>query len=192
MTDDLRGRLEAMPTPELIEILEERDVEQWRPEVFPLVEGILAERGVDPKGIVPTATEAAADEDGALESVASLGSNFEASFCKMALQEAGIEAWLSTEHLGGIAPPLGVAVGLNVLVRRREAAVAREVLAAVEAGAAELPEESEVCPKCSSTATERGREVDRGMAITAFLVTRVPLATGHWLWTCSQCGHEWE
>lgn len=181
-----------MATSELVGILEAQDSDQWRPEVFPLVAAILADRGVDaPPVRPPTATDDPADADESLESVASLGSNLEASLCRMALQEAGIEAWLSTEHLGGIAPPLGVAVGLHVLVRSGQAAEAREVLAAVEAGAAEIPEESEICPRCSSLETEHRRETDRAMAVTAFLVTHVPLATGHWIWKCSACGHEW-
>jgi hypothetical protein len=193
MTDELRARLQAMSTPELVEILERRDAEQWRPEVFPLVEAILAERGVDrPTAVASAVALEPPDEDETLERVASLGSSLEANLCRMALQEAGIEAWLSTEHLGGIAPPLGVAVGLHVLVSSQRAAEAREVLAAVEAGAVEIPEESEICPRCSSPEAEHRRVTDRAMAVTAFLVTHVPLATGHWLWKCSQCGHEWE
>ena len=48
MTDDLRGRLNAMATNELVAILQGRDLGEWRPEVFPVVEAILEERGVNP------------------------------------------------------------------------------------------------------------------------------------------------
>lgn len=48
MTDDLRGRLNAMATTELVAILQGRDLNEWRPEVFPLVDAILKERGENP------------------------------------------------------------------------------------------------------------------------------------------------
>ena len=48
MTDDLRGRLNVMATNELVAILECRDLDQWRPEAFPLVDAILKERGEHP------------------------------------------------------------------------------------------------------------------------------------------------
>ena len=43
MTDDLRARLEELPTGELLAALRDRDLEEWRPEAFPLIEAILAE-----------------------------------------------------------------------------------------------------------------------------------------------------
>jgi len=48
VTDDLRNRLNAKLTSELVEILREQDPEEWRPEVFPLVEAILQERALTP------------------------------------------------------------------------------------------------------------------------------------------------
>ena len=51
MSTELRERLGLLPTEELVGILEGLDVEQWRPEVFPLVEGILRERGLDVTGM---------------------------------------------------------------------------------------------------------------------------------------------
>ena len=51
MSTELRERLGLLPTAELVGILECLDVEQWRPEVFPVVEDILRDRGLDVKGI---------------------------------------------------------------------------------------------------------------------------------------------
>jgi hypothetical protein len=48
---ELRERLGLLPTAELVGILEGLDAEEWRPEVFPLVEGILRERGLDVAGM---------------------------------------------------------------------------------------------------------------------------------------------
>ena len=43
-----------------------------------------------------------------------------ASLFRMALGEAGIQAWLTTEHLAGVAPHLGLAVGVLVACARDE------------------------------------------------------------------------
>jgi hypothetical protein len=48
---ELRERLELLSTGELVAILETLDLERWRPEVFPVVEGILRDRGLDVAGI---------------------------------------------------------------------------------------------------------------------------------------------
>jgi hypothetical protein len=82
-----------------------------------------------------------AEQQDTPEAVATLGSALEANLCRMALAEAGIEAWLSTENLAGIAPPLGLTMGVDVLVRPESAAAARELLAAIRSGAAALPDD---------------------------------------------------
>jgi hypothetical protein len=119
MTDELRDQLKERPTAELVAILRDYDLTEWRPEVFPVVESILQDRGVNtdafkaarpPRGHSVEAVQ--------LEAIASFGSPLEANLCRMALLEAGIKAWLSTEDLGGMAPPLGWASGVEVLVRR--------------------------------------------------------------------------
>jgi hypothetical protein len=47
MSDDLRNRLEAMSTSQLLEVLERRNSDEWREEVFPIVETLLQARGVE-------------------------------------------------------------------------------------------------------------------------------------------------
>ena len=144
MTDELRKQLESQPTGELVEILRNQDTEEWRPEVFPLVEAILLARGVDVaawKEAGPPARDGV--EFAPIESVATFSTTLEASLCRMALVESGIKAWLSTEHLVGVVPPLGAALGVDVLVRREDAGAAREVLADIDAGGATLKDDAE-------------------------------------------------
>lgn len=45
MSDDLRDRLNAMSTDQLLEILKRRNSGEWREEVFPIVEELLHARG---------------------------------------------------------------------------------------------------------------------------------------------------
>ncbi len=144
MTDELRTLLGERPTAELVAILRDHDLEEWRPEVFPVVEAILQDRGVNTAALKAAGPERRHTvETVTLEPVASFGSPVEADLCRMVLLEAGIKAWLSTEDLGGMAPALGWAAGVHVLVRREAAPAAREVLAAVDEGAAEIPEDPE-------------------------------------------------
>jgi hypothetical protein len=194
VSDDLRERLDQLPTNELEEILRDHDTEEWRAEVFPLVEAILQARGVDTtavKALGPLPKEAL--EFVPVKVATSLGTLVEANLCRMALVEAGIEAWLSTEHLSGVAPPLGFAIGVDVLVRPENVAAARSVLASLEAGAAALRYEPEPCPGCGSLETEHRREgADRITALSDWATVGVPLPGGVWRWKCNACGREWE
>jgi hypothetical protein len=193
MVDDLRARLNEMATRDLVAVLRSHDLEEWRPEVFPLVQAILDERGVDIDTVEvgdQTPTEGAGDEH--LESVASFATAMEANLCRMALQEAEIDAWLSTEHLAGVAPSLGLAIGVDVLVRPATADAAREVLASIEAGAAALPQEPEPCPRCKSTATAHVQHPDRVSTVSSWFLIGMPFPQHLWRWTCKACAHEWE
>ncbi len=193
MTDELPDRLKAMPTGELVQILRDHDVDEWRPEVFPLVEAILRERGVDTHAVAdlgPSPHQTV--ELGGLETVASLRTALEANLVRMALEEAGIDAWLSTENLASIAPPLGFATGVDVLVRPDTATAAREVLADVEAGARRLPEEVEVCPQCGGHETEHVRKTDRLSAVAGWVFAATPIPAVAWRWKCRCCSFEWE
>jgi len=194
MTDDLRARLNDMPTGELVEILQGHDLEQWRPEVFPLVEAILRERHVDVAAVKMSVPHPVEDETEfeSLESVESFSAVLPANLCRMALQEAGIEAWLSTEHLAGVAPPLGFTLGVDVLVRPASAAAARAVIASLQDGTAAIPEEPEPCPRCQSLENERVPEEDAEPSVLAWARHGPPPAQSIWRRRCKSCGHEWE
>jgi len=193
MEDDLRARLNDMATSDLVAVLRSHDLQEWRPEVFPLVEAILDERGVNIEPLEVSderPTEEAEDEH--LESVASFPTALEANLCRMALHEAEIEAWLSTEHLAGVAPSLGLAIGVDVLVRPANADTAREVLESLEAGAAALSEEPDPCPRCKSTETLHRQRPDRVSTVSSWFLVGMPFPQHMWRWTCKACGNEWK
>jgi Putative prokaryotic signal transducing protein len=190
---DLHSRLAAMSTEELSDILRENDRDEWRPEVFPLVEVLLKDRGVDIEA-VKASLRAIESQPGSagLESVKSLGDALQANLCKMALLEAGIEAWLSTEYVAGAFPTLGLALGVDVLVRPEDAAAARELIAGLDSGAAEIEQELEACPRCASSETEHVRAPDRVGAVAGWLMVGLPLPSGAWHWKCRICGQDWQ
>lgn len=141
MTDDLRQRLDALPTAELVAILQKRDQGEWRPEVFPIVEAMLVERNVDPASIE---REPLPESDfSSLETVATFSTAIDANLARMALTQAGIESTLTGEHLAGVHAPLGMAIGVGLLVASEDATAAREVLEGVRLGKAEVAEEPE-------------------------------------------------
>src|SRR6185436_10411251 len=129
----MRARLEQLPTGELLAILRDRDLEEWRPEAFPFVESILAERQVD----VPAALESLRAADStyvdfeALVEIATFGTSVDAHLCRMALEEAEIPCWVFNDHLAGVHVPLAMVVGVSVRVRPEDEAAAREILEAV-------------------------------------------------------------
>jgi hypothetical protein len=169
MSDDLRANLAEMSTEELSDILRRRDPEQWRPEVFGIVEALLRERGVDVAGLGP-AEEPPVPEYAALDVAASFNDSMKAALARMALKESGIDAWLSTEHFVGVMPYMGLSVGIDLLVHKEDAPAAREVLASLDSGSAALSADSASCPQCQSTETEPDGPAMR----------------------CRSCGHRWE
>jgi hypothetical protein len=192
VTDELQDRLRDKPTAELVAILRAQDTTEWRPEVFPLVETILQGRGVDTEAVKaagPPPTETV--EFAGLECVASYRTQIAASLCRMALAQAGIEAWLATENLAGISPPLGLALGVDVLVRPESASLACKLLAEFDA-ARRVPEEPQVCPQCGGTNSEHLRRVGRLSAVAGWALAGTPMPMVDWRWHCKHCGHEWE
>ena len=144
MTDDMRVRLEQLPTGELLAILRDRDLEEWRPEAFPLVEAILAERHVDVAAALQSLNAAATYVDfEALVEVATFSTAIDAHLCRMALEEAEIPCWVFNDHLAGVHVPLAMVVGVSVRVRPEDEAAAREILEAVRSGATAAPEDPE-------------------------------------------------
>jgi hypothetical protein len=193
MEADLQVRLRARDTGELVEILRSRDETAWRPEVFPLVEAILRERGVDVAAIEaagPPGTDEIEFVD--LETVASFRTQVEASLCRMSLAQTGIEVWLSTENLAGISPPLAFATGVDVLVRAEDAESARDFLAGLEDRAERSFPDMEPCPRCGAADTDRFRRVHRVSALTGWFLAGTPIPMVDSIYRCRQCKHEWE
>lgn len=192
MSDDLRDRLDAMTSDELLEILAHRDADEWREEVFPIVEDLLRTRGVQPAiARAPQEADEAPDR-GALTSVGTFSTALDANLCKMALTESGIESWLPTEYLAGVSPNLGLAIGLDVLVRDEDVPRAREVLRELAEGGAALALDPEPCPSCNSTETEYVPQPDRANAIGGYFLAGMPRPAVQWRWLCHGCRQEWE
>jgi putative signal transducing protein len=189
---DLKDRLDAMSSDELLEILERRDTDEWREEVFPIVEALLQARGIQPPIAAAPPVADDAREMGALTSVGTFSTALDANLCKMALTEAGIEAWLPTEYLAGVSPNLGLAIGLDVLVRDEDATRARDVLRELAQGGAALALDPEPCPGCGSTETEYVPQPDRANAIGGYFLAGLPRPAVQWRWVCQGCRQEWE
>lgn len=133
MIDDAwaRRELEHRETDELLDILVARDEDEWRPEVFSLVETLLRERGVDVAQALaarrqapePVRLEIAAPEATRPVVLLELADEVEAGLCRMALLESGIEARLHDPDGSG---------RLLLLVDESNAETARAVLEATE------------------------------------------------------------
>ena len=144
MSDELGARLAEMPTGELLRVLQDRDLDEWRPEAFPLIEAILAERHVDVAAALQSLNAAATYVDfEALTTIATFSTSVDAHLCRMALEEAEIPCWLFNDNLAGVHVPLGMAIGVSVRVRPEDESAAREVMEAVRSGATAAPEDPE-------------------------------------------------
>jgi hypothetical protein len=97
---DLRSRLDALPTEALVEVLKGRDPDEWRPEVFPIVESILEGRGVDVAALNAAAERerAAAREDPRpFEPAMELPDPAILAVAKSLLEEAGVRFFIKNE-----------------------------------------------------------------------------------------------
>jgi len=134
--------------------------------------------------------EAEQDPD-AQSTVVTLRDSAKAQLLRMALEGAGIQAWLSTENLASVAPHLGIAIGIDVNVRHSDLLAARELMMSVESGEVALPEDSDLCPACGGSETERVSAPHRTGALLGQLFVGVPRPDIRWSWTCGRCGHSW-
>jgi hypothetical protein len=170
MDDDkppLEQHLEQCSTEELIAILRDRDEDEWRPEVFALVASILKARGIAADDVVvrpPAPTRPAEVE--APATIARFFSPAEAHASRMALEEAGIPAWI-TDEAGGTM--YGVGIGSHLQVRATDKEAALEILASAAAPAETLPAElaDPSCPACGSRNVFPEAWVDDSAAATA-------------------------
>jgi hypothetical protein len=179
----VRGELERRTTEELVSILRNRDEDEWQPEVFAVVAALLEARGL-------SATEVAAQgpegsdvvEAQELATVGRYFSPVEAHAHRMALEEAGIKAWVLDEDLGTM---YGVGVAPRLQVRSADQAMAREVLDSAPAPASAFPADpAATCPACGSKEVTPGDPVPDSPAPQA-----KPRRSGQN--NCGSCGHTW-
>jgi hypothetical protein len=192
--DSIRRELAQRSTEDLAVILRDRDEEEWIPEVFGIVTSILETRGVSVADAVASAPVRAASgedegnpgDDEQLAMVARFFSPAVAHACRMALEEAGIEAWVLDESAGA---SFGVGIGIEVRVRAQDLDAAHEILESAPAPASEMPPEvaEAPCPRCGSTQvtqTVADRDADAPPSEEAD-------GYGPWHYRCAACGHEW-
>ena len=186
--DELRASLEARTTEDLISILRNRNEDEWRPEVFDLVASILASRGVSPASVSAMGPEGEdVVEQRPLATVARYFTPAEAHAGRMALEAAGLQAWVVDESLGTV---YGLGVGTRLQVRVEDEAAARAVLEEEPRGTEELPAElaEPPCPRCGS----------RDIALSSEPIEDpdVHRARGgrrrrDWYYDCRACGYRW-
>jgi putative signal transducing protein len=185
-TKDLRNELEEKPTAELVSILRNRDEEEWRPEVFDVVASILTARGVSPGAVIDMGPEGVdVVESAPTVTVARFFTPAECHAARMALEEAGIPAWVADEEGGTL---YGAGIGARLQVRLEDRDAAREVLAEAPVSAEGLPAElaEPPCPACGSkNVASEARPIE----------TDAPSRWGQprrkWYYVCSDCHTAW-
>jgi hypothetical protein len=104
-TQQIRSKLEIRSTRELTSILRNRNDDEWRPEVFEIVASILASRGLSPVEISALGPEGGdVLESQPLITIGNYLTSFEAQTDRMALEAAGIPAWVTDEMAGTMYP----------------------------------------------------------------------------------------
>jgi len=185
--DELRRQLEQFSTEELTSILRNCDTDEWRPEAFEEVKAILAARGVSPEAVAALGPQGFDVVEG--EPTVTLATYFsppEAQATKLALEQAGIPAWVADEAGGTM---YGIGIGARLQVRRPDVDRAREVLAsAAESDAALPPDLAEPpCPACGSqnvTPEVRFDEAPPG-------ALSISGSRRQWYYVCGKCGETW-
>ena len=185
MSDDLetiRRELEARPTEELVSILRNRDEDEWRSEVFDIVTSILAARGLSPPEVVALGPEGEDVLEGQqLVTVGRYISPAEAQVQRMALEEAGLRAWVCDENVGAW---YGIGIGSRLQVRVEDEAAARAVLEAEAAPTSAMPPElaEPTCPKCGSSDVNQSAEIPEPLPRSTERSRR---------YECGSCRHAW-
>lgn len=183
--ETIRRELEGLPTEELASILRNRDEQQWRPEVFGIVESILAGRGVSAADVTALGPEGEDVVEG--QRLVTIGRYFtphEAHGLRMALEEANLPAWVSDESGGAM---FGVGIGSRLQVRAEDEAAARAILEAAALPASAAPSLTEQpCPRCGV------REMRQGTAAPGPKASPAAARASGWLrYECASCGHSW-
>ena len=185
--NELRATLDERTTEDLISILRNRDENEGRPEVFPIVESLLIGRGVGSVPPGPTRSDpVSVVEDQALVTVAQYFSPAGAHILRSALDSAGIEAWVADESTGST---YGVAVGTRVRVREEDADAANDLLQALEEAPPVLPPDlaAPACPKCGAAGATQSSELIEGSDQAG----GNPRLHRSWYYDCMKCMHRW-
>jgi len=120
------------------------------PEVFEVVALVLKDRGISPEEVIAMGPEGVdVVESEPTVTIAKFFSPTEAHVLRMALEAAGIPAWVVDEAAGTM---YGVGIGARLQVRAKDESTAREVLSATPVSSEGLPPDfaEPPCPACGS------------------------------------------
>jgi len=182
--DEIREQLNLLNDAELSLILQKRDYDQYRPEVFDIVASILKERGVSPGADA----EDESDETIGLP-LAVVGSYFshsDAEADQLALAERGLRAWIFNADSPVDA---GSAGGIQLGVFPRDLAKVIAVLNDEPVSSSRLPDDiaEPPCPKCGSRNITEQAELVESFAASSY--SSIPEQV--WFYGCASCGHKW-
>lgn len=194
--DAMRREFDRLSDEELTRILRDWDPEEWRPEVLDLVSSILESRGISTREILAGAgdenendsAEAHPPDTRTLVTVTEYFSEIDAHPDRMALEQAGIRAWIILPNLGEGS---GAGMGVRLQVQAADLTAAMEILEAPPAPDSVMPPEilDLCCPLCGSNNVVESDEV-----LDVLQPTSATSATSErraWLYRCSSCGHGW-
>jgi hypothetical protein len=184
--ENLREELEQRSTDDLISILRNRDSAEWRSEVFAVVAALLKARGVSPEQVSAMGPEGfEVIESEPTVTVARFFTALAAQVQRMALEGAGLRAWVIDEEGGTIYP----GIGARLQVREADAERARELLSGDPVSAEDLPPElaEPPCPACGSANVTSELWEDEG----ADDQTPSPRARRKWYYICADCHEAW-
>lgn len=176
---DLKASLDSRSTEDLLAIINARDEEQWRPEVFPLIESILRGRRVS----IRKSTEPTEPVDPVLVSVSLFRHRSQAEEACAILEDEGIRTWISDES---IVTEAGLEVGADLQVAEADVERASATLESFEAAEIVLPPaDAPPCPECG--ALEATQDVEP-IKEDVFDIKR---SGRRWYFDCPACGHRW-
>jgi hypothetical protein len=185
--ESLRKEFEQRSSEELMSILRNRDEEEWRPEVFEIVTLVLKGRGVSPEEVIAMGPEGVdVDESEPTVTIVNFFSPVEAHASRMALEEAGIAAWVADEAGGTM---YGVGIGARLQVRAKDADAARGVLSAAPVSAEDIPPDlaEPPCPACGSRKVTPEAWLDE----TDDAKPRWRPTRRKWYYVCADCDEAW-
>jgi hypothetical protein len=185
--EGLRKEFEQRSSEELISILRNRDEEEWRSEVFEVVASVLKGRGVSPEDVIAMGPEGVdAVESAPTVTIANFFSPAEGHASRMALEDAGIAAWVADEAGGTL---YGVGIGARLQVRVEDEDTARDVLSAAPVSAEALPPDiaEPPCPACGSRNVAPEARLDKADRNEP----RGRLPGRKWYYVCAECREAW-
>jgi DNA-directed RNA polymerase subunit RPC12/RpoP len=123
-----------------------------------------------------------------LITVAAYFSAVEAHVDRLALEQAGLKAWVTGEYHG---ENYGIGSGAILQVRSEDMAAAMDILEAPPAPASALPPElADIhCPRCGSSEITEVEEVLDVLDSSSTSLSSSPRQL--WLYRCAACKHEW-